>query len=203
MLAAAYFFTVRRRRPPQGGPPFSCPPFNPFSTRRSLYGPQDERRIPTHPRPHPGRRRTRVPVQGRGQHHHERYRRFRGRVPGRRLRPLQEQDRCLHRHVRPGPGGSGVADPRVDRRRGAGSALRVDAPIRADLRRGRLGSARAGNPLPEMRAQRRERAPSCAVATCGSATPCARPRNCCAPPSAAKTCRPPWTCACPMSTCIP
>ena len=122
--------------------------------------------------------------------------------PGCRLRPLQEQDRCLRRHERPRAGRGRGADPGPRRRQGAGVPVRVDAAIRAHLLgRGVDAACWKSSTTSASRATRTRRC--CDDGTSGNAMPCAIPKNCCAPRCATKTCPARWTCACPTSTCTP
>ena len=75
-----------------------------------------------------------------GQHHHGRHRRPRRRVQGCRLRPLQEQDRCLRRRGRPRAGRGRGADGSAPTARRWSPCTRRCCNTCASTRRGRCSA---------------------------------------------------------------
>ena len=173
----------------------------PFISRRYPNGPQDERRIPTHPRPHPGCGRARVHVQGWPTPPWATSPTTPA-CPGCRLRPLQEQDRCLRRHERPRAGRGRGADPvRTD-----GKAL--ESLYASMLQYVRIYSEegsmqRVLEILYDKCEQSDENAPLLRRRDIWERHALRNSENCCAPRCATKTCPARWTCACPTSTCTP
>ena len=122
--------------------------------------------------------------------------------PGCRLRPLQEQDRCLRRHERPRAGrGRGA-----DRVRADGKAL--ESLYASMLQYVRIYSEegsmqRVLEILYDKCEQSDENAPLLRRRDIWERHALRNSENCCAPRCATKTCPARWTCACPTSTCTP
>ena len=161
IAGAALKGPARRRRP--------CPFPSTFHFKEISEWPARRKKNPNAPATASWMRPSTCSCPRGGQHHHGRHRRPRRRVQGAVYGHYKNKiDVCVAMSDR--ALAAAVALTRVHRRQGAGVPVRVDAAIRAHLLGRGVDAARAGNPVRQVRAERRERA---AAATTGHlGTPC-------------------------------